>query len=175
MRPHRQQPIRLLCPWDSPGKNTGVGCHFLLQCMTVKSESEIAQSCSTLTDHMDCSPPGSSIHGIFQARALEWVALAFSAIQHTTTTTKLLQSCLTQYSIGGIKMVFVLIKVISAFPGSSAGKEFACNAGDLGSISRLRRSPGGGHGNPLQYCCLENPHGQRSLVGSVHGIAKSRT
>ena len=72
-------------------------------------------------------------------------------------------------------MVFVLIKVISAFPGSSAGKEFACNAGDLGSISRLRRSPGGGHGNPLQYCCLENPHGQRSLVGSVHGIAKSRT
>ena len=62
----------------SPGKNTGVGCHFLLQCMTVKSESEVAQSCLTLSDPMDCSPPGSSIHGIFQARVLEWGAIAFS-------------------------------------------------------------------------------------------------
>ena len=67
--PHRQQPNRLRCPWDSPGKNTGVGCHFLLQCMKVKSESEVAQSCLTLiSDPMDCSPTGSSIHGIFQAR-----------------------------------------------------------------------------------------------------------
>ena len=65
-------------PWDSPGKNTGVGCHVLLQCMKVKSESEVAQSCSTLSDPMDCSPPGSSIHGIFQARVLEWGAMAFS-------------------------------------------------------------------------------------------------
>ena len=56
------------CPWDSPGKNTGVGCHFLLQCMRVKSESEVAQSCPTLSDPMDCSLPGSSVHGIFQAR-----------------------------------------------------------------------------------------------------------
>ena len=64
MRPHRWQPTRLPRPWDSPGKNTGVGCHFLLQCMKVKSESEIAQSCSTLSDPMDCSPPGSSVHGI---------------------------------------------------------------------------------------------------------------
>ena len=69
-------------PWDSPGKNTGVGCHFLLQCMKVKSESEVAQSCLTLSDPMDCSPPGSSIHGIFQARVLEWGAIAFSAIQN---------------------------------------------------------------------------------------------
>ena len=67
-------------PWDSPGKNTGVGCHFLLQCMKVKSESEVAQSCLTLTDPMDCSLPGSSIHGIFQARVLEWGAIAFSDI-----------------------------------------------------------------------------------------------
>ena len=66
---------RFLCPWDSPGKNTGVGCHFLLQCMKVKSESEVAQSCPTLSDPMDCSPPGSSIHGIFQARVLEWGAI----------------------------------------------------------------------------------------------------
>ena len=78
VQPHRWQPTRLPRPWDSPGKNTGVGCHFLLQCMKVKSESEVAQSCPTLSDPMDCSPPGSSIHGIFQARVLEWGAIAFS-------------------------------------------------------------------------------------------------
>ena len=80
VRPHRRQPTRLPCPWDSPGKNTGVGCHFLLQCIRVKSESEVAQSCPTLSDPMDCSPPGSSIHGIFQARVLEWGAIAFSGL-----------------------------------------------------------------------------------------------
>ena len=68
---HRRQPTRLPHPWDSPGKNTGVGCHFLLQCMKVKSESEVAEFCPTLSDPMDCSPPGSSVHGIFQARVLE--------------------------------------------------------------------------------------------------------
>ena len=78
VRPQRQQPTRLPRPWDSLGKNTGVGCHFLLQCMQVKSEGEIAQSCPTLSDLMDCSLPGSSIHGIFQARVLEWGAIAFS-------------------------------------------------------------------------------------------------
>ena len=75
MRPHRRQLTRLPRPWDPPGKNTGVGCHFLLQCMKVKSESEGAQSCPTLRDPMDCSLPGSSIHGIFQAGVLEWVPL----------------------------------------------------------------------------------------------------
>ena len=65
-------------PWDSPGKNTGVGCHFLLQCMKVKSESEVAQSCPTLCDPVDYSPPGSSIHGILQASILEWVTISFS-------------------------------------------------------------------------------------------------
>ena len=65
-------------PWDSPGKNTGVGCHFLLQCMKVKSKSEVAQLCLTLSDPMDCSLPGSSVLGIFQARVLEWGAIAFS-------------------------------------------------------------------------------------------------
>ena len=78
MRPHRQQPTRLLCPWDSPGKNTGVGCHFLLQCRKMKRESEVAQSCPTLSEPMDCSLSGSSIHGIFQAGVLEWGAIAFS-------------------------------------------------------------------------------------------------
>ena len=79
VRPHRRQPTRLPCPWDSPGKNTGLGYHFLLQCMKVKSESEVAQLCPTLSDPMDCSLPGSSVHGIFQARVLEWGAIAFSS------------------------------------------------------------------------------------------------
>ena len=78
VRPHRRQLTRLPRLWDSPGKNTGVGCHFLLQCIKVKSESEVAQLCPTLSDPMDCSPPGSSIHGIFQARVLEWGAITFS-------------------------------------------------------------------------------------------------
>ena len=80
VRPQRRQPTRLPRPWDSPGKNTGVGCHFLLQCMKVKSESEVAQSRPTPSDPMDCSLPGSSIHGIFQARVLEWGAIAFSKL-----------------------------------------------------------------------------------------------
>ena len=80
VQPHRQQPTRLPCPWDSPGKNTRVGCHFLLQCMKVKSESEVAQSYLTLSDPMDCSLPGSSIHGIFQARVLEWGAISLKII-----------------------------------------------------------------------------------------------
>ena len=86
VRPHRRQPTRLCRPWDSPGKNTGVGCHFLLQCMKVKSESEVAQSCLTLSNPMDCSPPGFSIHGIFQARVLEWGAIAFSRVGHYWAT-----------------------------------------------------------------------------------------
>ena len=77
-QPHRRPPTRLPCPWDSAGKNTGVGCHFLLQCMKVKSESEVTQLCPTLSDLMDCSLPGSSVHGIFQARVLEWGAITFS-------------------------------------------------------------------------------------------------
>ena len=81
--PRRQQPTRLPRPWDSPGKNTGVGCHFLLHCIKVKSESEVTQSCPTLSDPMDSSLPGSSIHGIFQARVLEWGSIAFSLLYGT--------------------------------------------------------------------------------------------
>ena len=81
VRPHKRQPTRLPRPWDSPGKNPGVGCHFLLQCMKVKSESEVAQPGPTLRDSMDCSLPGSSVHGIFQTRVLEWGAIAFSDTQ----------------------------------------------------------------------------------------------
>jgi len=93
VQPHRRQPTRLTHPWDSSGKNTGVDCHFLLQCMKVKSESKVTQSCPTLSDPMDCSLPGSSIHGIFQARAVERVAIAFS--------TELGQSLLNQGSRAG--------------------------------------------------------------------------
>ena len=80
VRPHRRQPTRLPHSWDSPGKSTGVGCHFLLQRMKLKSENEVAQLYLTLSDPMDCSLPGSSIHGIFQARVLEWGAIAFSVL-----------------------------------------------------------------------------------------------
>ena len=86
VQPHRQQTIRLHRPSDSPGKNTGVGCHFLLQCMKVKSENEVAQSCPTVPNPMDCSLPGSSIHGIFQTRVLEWEcpSLTFQSIMLLT-------------------------------------------------------------------------------------------
>ena len=80
VRPHRWQPTRLRRPWDSAGENTGVGCHFLLQCMKVKSESEVAQWCPTLSDPMDYSLPASCIHGIFQARVLEWGTITFSKV-----------------------------------------------------------------------------------------------
>ena len=84
--PHGWQPTRPRSPWGSLGKNTGVGCHVLLQCMKVKSESEVAQSCPTLCDPMDCSLPGSSIHGIFQARVLEWGPIAFSNLTYYSTS-----------------------------------------------------------------------------------------
>ena len=79
-------------PWDSPGKNIGVGCHFLLQCMKVKSESEVTQLCLTLSNPTDHSLPGSSIHGIFQARVLEWGAIAFSSRSHYRSLKKQINS-----------------------------------------------------------------------------------
>ena len=96
VQPHRQQPTSLPRPWDSPGKNTGAGYHFLLQCMKVKSESEVAHSCPTFHDPMDCSLPGSSAHEIFQARVLEWVAIAL--ISHASKVMlKILQTRVQQY------------------------------------------------------------------------------
>ena len=83
--PHRWHPTRLPCPWDSPGMNSGVGCHFLFQCMKVKRKSEVAQSCLTLSDPMDHSLPGSSVQGIFQARVLGWGASAFSELRDNYT------------------------------------------------------------------------------------------
>ena len=93
LRPYRRQPRSLPHPWDSPGKNTGVGYHFLLQCRKVKSESEVAQSCPTLSDPMDCSLSGSSVHGIFQARVLEWVVIAFSKQSWSVQFSSVAQSC----------------------------------------------------------------------------------
>ena len=93
VRPYRQQPTWLCSPWYSPGKNTGVGCHFLLQCMKVKSESEVTQSCPTPSDPMDCSLPGSSVQGIFQARVLEWGAIAFSILNSKIYKNEYLHFC----------------------------------------------------------------------------------
>ena len=98
LKPCRWQPTRLPRPWDSPGKNTGVGCHFLLQCMKVKSESGVAQSCPTLCNPMDCSPPVSSVHEVLQTRILEWVAMLFSrgsswpGIEHPSLLSPTLQA-----------------------------------------------------------------------------------
>ena len=97
VHPHRRQPTRLPRPWDSPEKNTGVGCHFLPQCMKVKSESEVAQSCPSLSDHMDRILRGSSIHEIFQARVLEWGAIAFSVLFTSETITLWFKNYLTRY------------------------------------------------------------------------------
>ena len=92
VRPQRQQPSRFPRPWDSPVKNTGVGCHFLLQCMKVKSESKVTQSCPTPSNPMDCSPPGSSVHRICQARVLEWGAIVFSLVRCYTILSKYIMS-----------------------------------------------------------------------------------
>ena len=108
--PHRWQPTRLPRPWDSPGKNTGVGCHFLLQCMKVKSESEVTQSCPTLCDPMDCSLPGSSTHGILQSRVLEWVAtaLVFYKVWHSIN----ISGSKTKYT-SGMKVAVISQSVMS--------------------------------------------------------------
>ena len=97
VRPHRRQPTRLPHPWDSPGKNTGVGCHFLLQCMKVKSQSEVAHLCLILSDLMDCSLPGSSVHGIFQARVLEWGAIEPLDVPKPQHTFSVLWTCCSLY------------------------------------------------------------------------------
>ena len=126
VRPRRRQPTRLPRPWDSPGKNTGVGCHFLLQCMKVKSESEVAQSCLILSDPMDCSPPGSSVNGIFQASVLEWVTVALSEIKlkthflscdwHISSVWQSQGACATELGIMDTEHVHHLSSMVSAAP-----------------------------------------------------------
>ena len=135
VRPQRWQPTRLPRPWGSPGKNTGVGCHFLLQCMKVKSESEVAQSRRTLSDPMDCSLPGSSVHGIFQARVLEWGAIAVSRIV-----------CLKMVKIAlcyiYFKFYFILLKDYCDFFSSCSIYWLYCMAcGILGPQSGIKPVP----------------------------------
>ena len=108
-RPHRRQPTSLPLSWDSSGKKTGVGCHFLLQCMKVKSEIEVTQSCPTLSDPMDCSLPGSSVHGVFQARVLEWVAIAFSKRRMLNILNYSLLSRISPGGILGQSRLFILL------------------------------------------------------------------
>jgi len=123
VRPHRRQPTRLPRPWDSPGKHTGVGCHFLLQCMKVKSESEVAQWCLTLCDPIDSSLPGSSVHGIFQARVLEWGAIAFS---EWMTSMPLYGSTIISLSVPLLMDISTVPCPEVRFRGGTSGKEPAC-------------------------------------------------
>ena len=127
MWPHRRQPTHLPHPWDSPGKNTGMGCHFLLQCMKVKSKSEVAQLCPTLCDLIVCNLPCSSFHGIFQARVLEWVASAFSplAAHKCYDQVKVTQSCPTlwdpmDYTVHGILQARIVERVAFIFTSRSS-------------------------------------------------------
>ena len=166
----RRQPTRLPRPWDSPGKNTGVGCHFLLQCMKVKSGSEVAQSCPTPSDPMDCSLPGSSIHRIFQARVLAWVAIAFSIDMFTKCKYSYWKQIETHFSHD--------ICVLWAFQVILVVKNLLASAGDIkdmGSNTRLGRYSGGGHGKPLQYSCLENLMDIGAWWVTIQGVTKSRT
>ena len=143
LRPHRRQPTRLPHPWDSPGRNTGVGCHFLLQCMKVKSESEVSLSCPTLSNPMDFSPPGSSIHGMRFSRQEYWSGVPLPS--------PVLYSWI----------LFILYIVVYG----SEVKASACSVGDLGSIPGSGRSPGEGNGNPTPVFLPGESHGRRSLVG----------
>ena len=183
MPPHRQQPTKLPCPWDSPGKNTGVGCHFLLQCMKLKSESEVTQSCPTLSDPMDCSLPGSSIHGILQERVLEQVAIAFS---DSKCKSRHLLAYPTSHNCDHIckskgypdSSVKILLQCRRPRFNSWVRKIFRrrdrlptpvflqCRRPGFGPC--LGRSPGEGKDYLLQYSGLEN-----SMDCIVHGVAKS--
>ena len=126
--------------------------------------SEVTQWCLTLCDPMDCSLPGSSVHGIFQARILEWGAISFSRRSSWPRGwTWVSPTVGRRFTIWATSEVLTRQNISSC--GGSDGQESTCNMRDLGLIPGLRRSPGGGHGNPLQYSCLENSHGQRSLVG----------
>ena len=175
-----------------------MGCHFLLQCIKVKSESEVVQSFLTLRDPMDCSLPGSSIHGIFQASScVTWAknkALLWSA-------TEIWGSCVTSATIitltqgsyiqitspstpsasaspGGVVLSPGWTLGSPKNPGEASGKEPACQCRvhkQYSLIPGLGRSRGEGNGNPLQYSCLENPVDRGVWQATVHEVAKSLT
>ena len=171
VRPQRWQPTRLPRPWDSQSKNTGVGC------MKVKSESEVAQSCLTLSDPMDCSLPGSSVRGIFQARVLEWGAIAFSTISHYG----FIISSLLLWIPGEGKWHPTPVLL----PGKSHGWRslVGCSPGgheESDTTERLHfhfslSCVGEGNGNPLQCSCLENPRDRGAWWAVVYVVARSQT
>ena len=149
VRPHRWQPTRLhthplpLHPWDSPGKNTGVCCHFLLQCMKVKSDSEVTQLCPTLSDPMDCGPPGSSVHGIFQARVLEW---GCHCLVHRCWQFDLCSSAFSKSSLNIWKFtVHVLLK-----PGLENFEHYFTSNWDECNCSITMNKASGGYGIPAE-------------------------
>ena len=186
MRPQRRQPTRLPRPWDSPGKNSGVGCHFLLQCMKVKSE--VAQSCPIPSYPMDCSPPGSSVHGIFQARVLEWGSMSLMSIwdrakegavlSHPSPPWEPLWNNIAIFELTAESRLVSSSETRSQRPNTYGIRTklprwyerertllpMQADLRDASSIPGLGRSPGGGHSNPLFLS--GEPHGQRSLVGS---------
>ena len=135
------------CPWDSPGKNIGVGCHFFLQCMKVKSESEVTQSCSTLSDSMDCSLPGSSLHGIFHPRVLEWGAIGSPLVPGKSHGRRSLEGC---------------------SPWGCWGLDTTERLHFHFSLSRF----GEGNGNPLQCSCLENPRDGGAWWAAIYGVVR---
>ena len=182
------QPTRLPCPWDSPSKSTGVGCHFHLQCMKLKSEIEVTQSCPTLNDPMDCSLPGSSVHGIFQARVLEWGAIAFSKSIYTLRLFENQNECNStlKYSMLGFVSrrgqwhptpVLLLGEshgwrsLVDCSPWGSEESDMTEWLHFHFSLSCI----GGGNGNPLQCSCPENPRDGRAWWAAVYGVAQSRT
>ena len=179
MRPHRRQPTRLPHPWDSPGKNTGVGYHFLLQCMKVKSEREVAQWCLTLHDPMDCSLPGSSAHGIFRAKSTgvgchcllcEDLYCTENDKNTIAGTFRLLFTCF-MAELLSLNFLYTLHPSYNFsfptlfFPSSSDGKASAYNAGDLGFDPWVWKIPWRRTWQPTPVFMPGKSHGPRSLVG----------
>src|SRR5574337_1044836 len=153
VRPHRRQPTRLPRPWDSPGKNTGVGCHFLLQCMKVKSQSEVTQSCPTLSDLMDCSLPDSSVHGIFQARVLEWGAIAFSNNHYTNLAETFAYNNAVRYNT-------------PTWGGLTLGAEYGFNSAPAGAPTNRNTSVGVNYlQGPLRVAAAWSEQNNRTLRG----------
>ena len=194
VRPHRRQPTRLPQPWDAPGKSTGVGWHFLLQCMQVKSESEIAQSCPTLSNPMDRSqaPPsmgfsrqeywsGLPLPSLICIDTLNFLSFIFFHFIHSThhhLVYYVLFVCTHVYTIPSrIEIpwdweLWQSPNLGECFPGGSAAKNPPANAGDLSSVSGSGRSPGEENGNLLQYSCLGNPMDRGVWRATVHGVTK---
>ena len=185
--PYGLEPTRLLCPWDSPYKNIGVGCHVLLQGIFLNQRSNPCLLCLLhwQMSSLPLAPPGKPSNT--QSVLLKIIKYKQSPKNcHKPGETKETQRLNVLWYPGwdsGTEMTENgenwehLQKVGNSrgFPGGSDGKEPACNMGGLGSIPGLGRSPGGGHGNPVQCYCLENPHGRRSLEATLHGVTKSQT